>query len=116
MLLILIIWIIIKKKSMTMSKRNMPVIHPGELLKAELIEATGLTVTEVASMLKVSRQAVSSIINEKADISPEMALRIATVFGGTPDIWLRLQAKYDLTIAAKKINNFKLMPYQHKRA
>jgi addiction module HigA family antidote len=53
-------------------------------------------------MLKVSRQAVSNIINEKADISPEMAVRIAIVFGGTPEIWLRLQAKYDLQIAAKK--------------
>ena len=100
---------------MTMVKRNMPNIHPGQLLKSELIEATGLTVTEVAGMLKVSRQAVSNIINEKADVSPEMALRIATVFGGTPDIWLRLQAKYDLEIAAKKISDFKLMPYQHTR-
>jgi addiction module HigA family antidote len=99
-----------------MVKRNMPVIHPGELLKSELIEATGLTVTEVAGMLKVSRQAVSNIINKKADVSPEMALRIARVFGGTPDIWLRLQAKYDLEIAAKKINHFKLTPYQHTRA
>lgn len=71
-------------------KRNMPLIHPGELLKAELIEANGLTITEVASMLKVSRQALSNIINQKADISPEMALRITTVFGGTADIWLRL--------------------------
>jgi plasmid maintenance system antidote protein VapI len=41
-----------------------------------------------------------------------MALRIATVFGGTPDLWLRLQAKYDLEIAAKKIKGFKLMPYR----
>ncbi len=98
-----------------MVKRKMPVIHPGELLKSELIGATGLTVTEVARMLKVSRQAVSNIINEKADISPEMALRIARVFGGTPDIWLRLQAKYDLEIAAKKISDFKLMPYQDTR-
>ena len=98
-----------------MVKRNMPVIHPGELLKDELIEATGLTVTEVAGMLKVSRQAVSNIINEKADVSPEMALRIATVFGGTPDIWLRLQTKYDLAKAAKKISDFKLMPYKHAR-
>lgn len=95
-----------------MVKRNIPVIHPGELLKAELIEATGLTVTQVAGMLKVSRQAVSNIINEKSDVSPEMALRIARVFGGTPDIWLRLQAKYDLEIAANKINHFKLVPYQ----
>ena len=97
---------------MTTIKRNMPLIHPGELLKAELIETNCLTVTEVAGMLKVSRQALSNIINQKADISPEMALRIATVFGGTPDFWLRLQAKYDLEIAAKKISRFKLMPYK----
>ena len=88
-------------------------MHPGQLIKAELIEATGLTVTQVAGMLKVSRQAVSNIINEKADISPEMALRIARVFGGTPDIWLRLQAKYDLEIAANKISHFKLVPYHY---
>jgi antitoxin HigA-1 len=96
-----------------MVKRNIPVIHPGQLIKAELIEANGLTVTQVAGMLKVSRQAVSNIINEKADISPEMALRIATVFGGTPDIWLRLQAKYDLEIAVSKISDFKLVPYNY---
>ena len=97
---------------MTTLKRNMPLIHPGELLKAELIEANGLTITEVAAMLKVSRQALSNIINQKSDISPDMALRIATVFGGTPDLWLRLQAKYDLDIAAKKIGRFKLMRYK----
>lgn len=92
-------------------KRNMAHIHPGKLLKAELIEANGLTVTEVADMLKISRQALSNIVNQKADVSPEMALRIATVFGGTAEIWLRLQAKYDLDKAAKKIRRFKLVPY-----
>ena len=90
----------------------MSLIHPGELLKAELIEANGLNVTEVAAMLKVSRQALSNIVNQRADISPEMALRISTVFGGTPDLWLRLQSKYDLEIAAKKIGRYKLMPYK----
>ena len=90
----------------------MPLIHPGEFLKTELIETNGLTITEVATMLKVSRQALSNIINKKADISPEMAMRIATVFGGTPDIWLRLQAKYDLEKAAKKVSGFKLVPYR----
>lgn len=101
----------IKRNYMALLKRNMPVIHPGEMLKSELIEANRLTVTEVAGMLKISRQALSNIINQKADISPEMALRIATVFGGTPDICLRLQAKYDLEVASKKISRFKLMPY-----
>ena len=90
----------------------MPLIHSGELLKAELIEANRLSVEEVARMLKVLRQALSNIINKKADVSPEMALRIATVFGGTPNLWLRLQAKHGLDIAAKKISGFKLMPYK----
>jgi len=85
---------------MSSIKRGMPVIHPGELIKSELIGANSLTISEVADMLQVSRQAVSNIVNEKADISPEMALRIATVFGGTADIWLNLQAKYDFQIAA----------------
>jgi len=91
----------------------MPVIHPGEILKSELIEANRLTITEVADMLKVSRQALSNIVNERADVSPEMALRIATVFGGTPDIWLRLQLKYDLEKATEKVKKLKLTPYQH---
>lgn len=91
--------------------RKMKVIHPGTLLKTEVIEEKGLTTTEVARMLKVSRQAVSNIINEKASVSPEMALRISTVFGGTPDIWLRLQIKYDLQKAESKINKIKLRPY-----
>ncbi len=49
---------------MTSLKRNIPLIHPGELLRAELIEANGLTVTEVAGRLKVSRQALSNIVNQ----------------------------------------------------
>ncbi len=96
-------------------KREMPVIHPGEFLSSELIEANGLTVSEIAGMLHVSRQTVSNIINEKSDISPEMALRIATVFGGTPDIWLRLQAKYDLQKIARKVKQIKLTPYRPGR-
>lgn len=93
----------------------MSVIHPGEFLKTELIDANGLSVSKVADMLQVSRQAVSNIINEKADISPEMSLRIATVFGGTADIWLQLQSKYNLQVAAQKIKRLKLIPYQHSR-
>jgi addiction module HigA family antidote len=114
-LLTLIIWIITKHIIMNTIKREMPVIHPGKFLLSELIEANGLTISEVAEMLLVSRQTISNIINEKSDISPEMALRIATVFGGTPDIWLRLQTKYDLQIAAKKVKQIKLTPYRPGR-
>ncbi len=96
-------------------KRKMPVIHPGQLIKSEFVEANELTISEIAEMLQVSRQAVSNIINERADISPEMALRIATVFGGTANLWLQLQSKYDLDMAAQKIKLLKLTPYNQKR-
>jgi addiction module HigA family antidote len=55
------------------------------------------------------------IIDQKGDISPEMVLRIATVFGRTPDIWLRLQGKYDLEKAAEKIKGFKVDALSSKR-
>lgn len=100
---------------MNIIKRGMAVLHPGELLRSELVEANNLTVSEIADMLRVSRQAISNVINQKADISPEMALRIATVFGGTADIWLQLQSKYDLNSAAPKIKRLKLMPYRDRR-
>jgi antitoxin HigA-1 len=63
-------------------------------------------------MLKVSRQALSNILNEKADISPEMALRISKVFGGTATIWMNLQSSYDLEKAEKKIKQIKLTRYR----
>ena len=99
-----------------MLKRNMRNIHPGEILREEIVNANELTVKDVAQMLGVSRQALSNVLNEKADISPEMALRIATVFGGTPDIWLRLQTTFDLQIAEQKVKQLKLTPYKHRRS
>lgn len=96
-------------------KRELPVIHPGKLLIAELVEENKLSISKVAKMLHVSRQTVSNIINEKSIISPEMTLRISTVFGGSPDIWLRLQAKFDLQIAAKKVKRINLIPYRQER-
>lgn len=100
---------------MNTTKREFPVIHPGKLFFAELVEENKLSISEVAKMLHVSRQTVSNIINEKSIISPEMALRISTVFGGSLDIWLRLQAKFDLQIAAKKVKRVKLIPYRQER-
>lgn len=99
---------------MNTTKRGLPVIHPGKLLLAELIQENKLSISEVAKMLHVSRQTVSNIINEKSVISPEMALRLSTVFGGSPDIWLRLQAKFDLQIAAKRVKRIKLVPLSAK--
>lgn len=94
-----------------MLKRKMRPIHPGEILKEEVIEANDLKVTAAAKLLGVSRVNLSNILNQKSDISPEMAYRIAKVFGGTADIWANLQTKYNMQKAAEKMKNLKLMPY-----
>lgn len=92
-------------------------IHPGEILKEEILNANELTVTAGAKLLKVTRTTLSNIINGKSDLSPEMCYRIAAVFGGTPEIWANLQTKYNLRAVADKVKSFKLTPYHpHARA
>lgn len=98
-------------------KRTMRNIHPGEILREEVINANELTVTEAAKMLGVTRTTLSNILNAKSDISPEMCYRIAGVFGGTPDVWANLQTKYNLRTIADKVGNLKLIPFRaDKRA
>ena len=94
-------------------KRTMRHIHPGEILKEEIIEANGLTITKAAKLLKTTRTNLSNIVNLKSDISPEMALRIAAVFGGTAEIWANMQTRYNLHKAEVKIKKIKLSPYKH---
>jgi len=98
-----------------MLKRGMRNIHPGELLREEVILANDLTFTEAAKLLGVTRPTLSNILNEKSDISPEMCLRIAAVFGGSPQIWADLQSEYNLSKAATKIRNLHLTAYNQDR-
>ena len=70
--------------------------HPGEIVRWDCLEPLGPTVTRAAQGLGVSRQALSSLVNGKADLSVEMALRLSRAFGSTPEIWLGLQTAYDL--------------------
>ena len=90
--------------------------HPGELLKTEIIESNNLTITQVAALLGVTRPALSNVVNEKAAISPMMAIRIAMVFGGSAALWVRMQASHDLREAEKKANQLQLKPYHYKEA
>ena len=83
--------------------------HPGELLREEILEANNLSVTAAASMLGVTRAALSNVINEKAAISPLMALRITKVFGGSAEFWVRMQAAHDLRNAEIEILNSRLI-------
>ena len=89
-----------------MPMKNPP--HPGQSVRADCLEPLGLTVTEVAKALGVSRQALNNLINGQAGISPEMAIRLDKAFGGGADTWLRLQAAYDLAQAEKDADKIKV--------
>lgn len=95
-----------------MIARKMRNIHPGEILRAEVLDANELSITSAAGMLGVTRTTLSNIVNGKSEISPEMCYRIAAVFGGTPDIWANLQTKYNLRAIASKAGSLKLKPYK----
>jgi len=82
-----------------MSKRNPP--HPGLSLRYDCLEPLGLTVTEAAAALGVTRQALNNLVNGKSGISPEMAIRLAKAFGSTAEAWLRMQMAYDLAAARR---------------
>ncbi len=70
--------------------------HPGQVLKAFYLDALGLTVTEAAKGLGISRQALSNMINGHNGITPEMALRLEKAFGTSRQAWLNMQQNYDL--------------------
>jgi len=73
--------------------------HPGLSVRHDCLEALGISVTERAKILGVTRQALNNLVNCKAAISPEMAIRLDKAFGGGAETWLRLQATYDLAQA-----------------
>lgn len=73
--------------------------HPGGFVKFEIIKALGLTVTGAAKALGVTRPALSAVLNERARLSPEMALRIEKAFGVSMDTLMRMQNSYDIALA-----------------
>lgn len=81
--------------------RKMELSHPGEILKMEVVEGRNLTIAKAAELLDITRPTLSNIVNGKASITPNVALRIETVFGGSAKFWLRLQSAYDLDIAKR---------------
>lgn len=83
-----------------MPMKNPP--HPGAFIRTEIIEPAGLSVTAAAAALNVSRPALSSLLNAKADLSGNMALRIEKVFGVKMDTLMRMQASYDIAQTRKR--------------
>jgi antitoxin HigA-1 len=76
--------------------------HPGEILKTMYMEPLSVTVTKVADALGVSRKHVSAIVNGHSPVTPDMAVRLAGVFGTEPEIWVNLQAQYDLWLVGQQ--------------
>jgi addiction module HigA family antidote len=70
--------------------------HPGRIVRQHCVEPPGLTIAQAAKVLGVTRLALNNLVNEKAGISPEMAVRLSRAFGGSPEMWLRLQVNYHL--------------------
>ena len=81
--------------------------HPGRLVKAD-IEELGLSVSEAADGLGVTRQQLYRVINGESGISPEMALRLEKAIGGTADAWLRMQAAHDLAQVRSQVHKIKV--------
>ena len=77
--------------------------HPGEVLREMYIEPLGLTVTETAKALGVTRKALSELVNMRSGISTTMALRLSRAFGTTPELWLNMQRNHDLIQAQKRV-------------
>lgn len=82
--------------------------HPGEVLRELCLEPLGLSVTEAARALDVSRKTLSAILNGRAGISPEMAVRLSVAFDTTAESWLTQQIQYDLWQAEKKRGSLKV--------
>ena len=82
--------------------------HPGEIIKELCLEPLGLTVTRAAEALGVSRKTLSAILNGRAGISPEMAIRLSMAFDTSAESWLNQQAQFDLWLARQKQPTFKV--------
>lgn len=84
-------------------KRGLPPMHPGELLREEILPALERPKTEIARLLGISRQTLYDLLEEKQPVTPAMALRLGKLCGNGPDLWLNLQKRYDLQRAEQEL-------------
>ncbi len=93
-----------------MAMKNPP--HPGKAVRVSCLEPLGLSVTQGAKILGVSRQALSNLVNGHARISGDMAVRLAKAFGSTTETWIRLQAAYDVAQAQAREEEIEVERYE----
>ena len=87
-------------------------VHPGDIIRSSCLEPLELSVTAAAKILHVSRQALNNVVNGKAAVSPDMAIRLSKAFGSTPETWLQMQLAYDLAQARKHEGNIRVDRYE----
>lgn len=113
--MMLIIWTITKRKTtMDDHEVNSPMKkppHPGQVLKGLYLEPLGLSVTDAAKGLGVTRKTLSQLINGHQSISPDMALRLAEAFNTTPQLWLNMQQNFDLRQAEQRERNYTIQHF-----
>ena len=90
--------------------------HPGQFIRMEILEPNGLNVTKGAGALGVTRAALSALINGRADLSPDMALRVEKAFGVKMDTLMRMQASYDIVEARSRERQIKVKRFARKHA
>lgn len=85
--------------------RGLPAMHPGELLREDILPALGRPVSDIAKLLKVSRQTLHAILREEAPVTPAMALRLGKLCGNGPELWVNLQTRHDLERLARELSD-----------
>lgn len=83
--------------------RGLKPMHPGELLREDVVPPLGKSKTEIARLLGISRQTLYDILDEKQPVTPGMALRLGKLLGNGPELWINLQRAYDLAVAEREL-------------
>jgi len=103
-----------KKEYLVTGTSKVPPVHPGELLREDVLPALGMTVSNAARELRISRQTLHRILSGTMAVSPEMAVRLGKFCGNGPGLWLRMQAAYDLWHSERRMREeIKRIPTRH---
>jgi len=97
-----------------MNKKKLPPIHPGEILREELLIPRNISPSELAKVLKVPKEQIQWIYEERGDITPDLATRLSLYFNSSVEFWLNLQRSYDKEIVEEKLTLLKkeIKPYK----
>jgi len=90
-------------EALEVRRRQRPPTHPGEILREDVVPALGVSISEFADAIRVTRQTLHRILAGRASVTPDMAVRLGVYCGNGPDIWLRMQQAYDLWHAQNRL-------------